>query len=186
MMQRALGDAGFAVFQSERGVSDTYTLTAVQAEAILRMTLGQLVNLEQEKLGTEYQKLLEEITEYLRILSDDKIILGMIRDDCRAEAEASRRAAHGNQRRGNRLDRPGRPDHRRDDGRHDQPQRLHQAHAGQHLSRPAPRRQGHEGGQDRRRRSDRAPVRGQHARLPAVLHQPRQGLLAEGVRPAAA
>ena len=82
MMQRALGDAGFAVFQSERGVSDTYTLTAVQAEAILRMTLGQLVNLEQEKLGAEYQKLLEEITEYLRILSDDKIILAMIRDDC--------------------------------------------------------------------------------------------------------
>jgi len=82
MMRRALGEQGFAVFQSERGVSDTYTLTPVQAEAILRMTLGQLVNLEQEKLGGEYQKLLEEITEYLRILSDDKIILGMIRDDC--------------------------------------------------------------------------------------------------------
>ncbi len=82
MMKRALGDEGFAVFQSERGVRDTYTLTPVQAEAILRMTLGQLVNLEQEKLGGEYRKLLEEIIEYLRILSDDKIILGMIRDDC--------------------------------------------------------------------------------------------------------
>jgi DNA gyrase subunit A len=82
MMKRALGDEGFAIFQSERGVSDTYTLTPVQAEAILRMTLGQLVNLEQEKLGGEHKKLLEEITEYQRILSDDKIILGMIRDDC--------------------------------------------------------------------------------------------------------
>jgi DNA gyrase subunit A len=82
MMRRALGDDGFAVFQSERGVSDTYTLTPVQAEAILRMTLGQLVNLEQEKLGNEYKKLLEEMTEYVRILSDDRIILGMIRDDC--------------------------------------------------------------------------------------------------------
>jgi DNA gyrase subunit A len=82
MMRRALGEDGFKIFQSERGVSDTYTLTAVQADAILRMTLGQLVNLEQEKLGTEHNKLLEEITEYLRILSDDKIILGMIRDDC--------------------------------------------------------------------------------------------------------
>ena len=51
MMQRALGDEGFAVFQEERGEADTYTLTAVQADAILRMTLGQLVNLEQEKLG---------------------------------------------------------------------------------------------------------------------------------------
>ena len=82
MMQRALGEEGFAMFQSERGVSDTYTLTPVQAEAILRMTLGQLVNLEQEKLGGEYRKLLEDIAEYLRILSDDAIILGMIRDDC--------------------------------------------------------------------------------------------------------
>jgi DNA gyrase subunit A len=94
MMQRALGDAGFAVFQSERGVSDTYTLTPVQAEAILRMTLGQLVNLEQEKLSGEYKKLLEEIIEYLRILSDDKIILGMIRDDC---LEVKRK--HGEERR---------------------------------------------------------------------------------------
>ncbi|MEX0978749.1 MAG: DNA gyrase subunit A, partial [Pirellulales bacterium] len=82
MMRRALGESGFALFQSERGVSDTYTLTPVQAEAILRMTLGQLVNLEQEKLAGEYQKLLEEITEYRRILSDDAIILAMIRDDC--------------------------------------------------------------------------------------------------------
>ncbi len=54
----------------------------MQADAILRMTLGQLVNLEQEKLAGEYQKLLDEITEYQRILSDDKIILGMIREDC--------------------------------------------------------------------------------------------------------
>ncbi len=82
MMKRALGDDGFAMFQAERGASDTYTLTPVQAEAILRMTLGQLVNLEQEKLGAEYQKLLEEIAEYQRILSDDAIIMGMIRDDC--------------------------------------------------------------------------------------------------------
>ena len=36
------------------------------------MTLGQLVNLEQEKLGDEHTKLLEEIAEYLRILSDEQ------------------------------------------------------------------------------------------------------------------
>ncbi len=81
MMERALGDAGFAQFQAERGVSATYTLTAVQSDAILKMTLGQLVNLEQEKLAAEYQKLLGEIAEYMRILGDEKIILGMIRDD---------------------------------------------------------------------------------------------------------
>jgi len=81
MMQRALGDDGFAAFVSERGERASYTLTAVQADAILRMTLGQLVNLEQEKLGDEYRKLLEEIAEYDRILSDDKNILAIIRGD---------------------------------------------------------------------------------------------------------
>jgi len=82
LMRRALGDAGFELFQKERGVTENYTLTAVQAEAILRMTLGQLVNLEQEKLGGEFQKLLDEIAEYMRILSDDQNILAIIRNDC--------------------------------------------------------------------------------------------------------
>jgi DNA gyrase subunit A len=81
LMQRALGDEGFAVFQSERGVSENYSLTAVQADAILKMTLGQLVNLEQEKLGGEYRELLTEIAEYLRILSDEQNILAIIRED---------------------------------------------------------------------------------------------------------
>ncbi len=81
LMERALGAAGFADFQSERGVREGYTLTAVQADAILRMTLGQLVNLEQEKLGGEYRELLDEITEYLRILSDEKNILAIVRAD---------------------------------------------------------------------------------------------------------
>jgi DNA gyrase subunit A len=81
MMQRALGDEGFSVFQSERGVADTYTLTAVQADAILRMTLGQLVNLEQQKLGDEHAELLKEIAEHLHILSDDANIRAIIRED---------------------------------------------------------------------------------------------------------
>jgi len=81
MLRRALGDEGFAVFEEERGVRENYTLTPVQADAILRMTLGQLVNLEQEKLGDEYRELLEKITEYLRILSDENNILAIIRDD---------------------------------------------------------------------------------------------------------
>ncbi len=83
MMQRALGDEGFAVFQQERGVADVYHLTPVQADAILRMTLGQLVNLAQEQLAQEYRDLLEEIKEYLRILSDEQNILDIIRDELR-------------------------------------------------------------------------------------------------------
>jgi len=94
MLRRALGDEGFAVFQEERGASETYTLTPVQADAILRMTLGQLVNLEQEKLGNEHRELLEKILEYNRILSDEKNILDIIRSDLR---ELKRK--HGNARR---------------------------------------------------------------------------------------
>ena len=81
LMRRALGDEGFDIFQSERGVRESYTLTPVQSDAILRMTLGQLVNLEQEKLGEEHRNLLSDITEYNRILSDEKNILAMIRED---------------------------------------------------------------------------------------------------------
>jgi DNA gyrase subunit A len=83
MLQRALGEEGFAVFTDERGAQETYTLTPVQADAILRMTLGQLVNLEQEKLAGEHKKLLADICEFLRILSDDKNIHDIIREDLR-------------------------------------------------------------------------------------------------------
>jgi DNA gyrase subunit A len=81
MLERALGDSGFAVLQSERGVAENYTLTPVQSDAILRMTLGQLVNLEQEKLAEEYRNLLADIQEYHRILSDERNIYAIIRED---------------------------------------------------------------------------------------------------------
>jgi len=81
MMRRALGDDGFAVFQEERGEADAYSLTAVQAEAILRMTLGQLVNLEQQRLSDEHAGLIEEIRERLRILSDDANILAIVKEE---------------------------------------------------------------------------------------------------------
>ncbi len=81
MMERALGADGFKVFQDERGVSDIYRLTAVQADAIMKMTLGQLVNLEQERLSGQHAKLLEEIIEFQRILSDEANILAIIRED---------------------------------------------------------------------------------------------------------
>jgi DNA gyrase subunit A len=81
MMARALGENGYRVFVSERGEAAAYTLTAVQADAILRMTLGQLVNLEQDKLGNEHASLLQEITGYLDTLGDEKKIYGIIRAD---------------------------------------------------------------------------------------------------------
>ncbi|MDR0705150.1 MAG: DNA gyrase subunit A [Planctomycetaceae bacterium] len=93
MLERVL-DVGFADFQIERGVRETYTLTPVQADAILRMTLGHLVNLEQEKLGEEYRNLLLEIAEYLKILADENLIRDMIREDLQQI-----KAKHGDKRR---------------------------------------------------------------------------------------
>jgi DNA gyrase subunit A len=81
MLRRALGEEGFGAFLRDRGEAESYTLTPVQTDAVLRMTLGQLVNLEQEKLGGEYNDLLNEIKEYLRILSDENNIRQIIRDD---------------------------------------------------------------------------------------------------------
>lgn len=88
MMQRALGDPGFKEFQSERGESDTYSLTSVQTDAIMAMRLGQLVNLEQDKLSGEHAELLLEINGYLEILSDQQNIFDIIKDDM---VEVSRR-----------------------------------------------------------------------------------------------
>jgi DNA gyrase subunit A len=82
LLNRAIGDAGFAQFQVEWGIADEYALSPVQADAILKMTLGQLVNLEQEKLADEHAKLLEEIAGYLEILGDESKLYAIIRDDC--------------------------------------------------------------------------------------------------------
>ena len=82
-MKEALGEDGFKVFQDERGEASSYALTAVQADAILKMTLGQLVGLEQERLSGEHKALLEEITEYVRILSDEENIRQIIKDESR-------------------------------------------------------------------------------------------------------
>ncbi|KLU03570.1 DNA gyrase subunit A [Rhodopirellula islandica] len=81
MMQRALGDVGFKQFQLERGEADAYTLTSVQTDEILRMRLGQLVNLEQEKLSGEHAELLKEIIDYIEILASPTRINGIIKDD---------------------------------------------------------------------------------------------------------
>lgn len=81
MMQKALGEEGFRQFVLERGESDTYSLTSVQTDEILRMRLGQLVNLEQEKLTDEHANLLAEIADYVDILGSSERIYGIIKED---------------------------------------------------------------------------------------------------------
>ena len=82
MMQRALGDKGYDQFKADQGGDQsTFSLTSVQTDAILAMRLGQLVNLEQDKLIQEHQELLIEIEGYLTILSDVRNIYAIIREE---------------------------------------------------------------------------------------------------------
>jgi len=57
------------------------SLTRMQADAILAMRLQQLTGLEADKLTGEYRNLKLAIQEYERILGDERVILGLIRDD---------------------------------------------------------------------------------------------------------
>jgi len=57
------------------------TLSAAQADAILIMQLQRLVGLEIDKLAEEYNKLTGEIEDYELILSDEKRVLDIIRED---------------------------------------------------------------------------------------------------------
>jgi DNA gyrase subunit A len=58
-----------------------YRTAANQAEAIVAMQLGSLANLERENLRGEHKKLLEDITGYLQLLSDEANIRAVVRED---------------------------------------------------------------------------------------------------------
>jgi len=64
------------------------TLTRVQAEAIGALRLIQLVGLEIEQLAAELRSLHEEIKGYELILSDERRILDIVREDCLAMRQA--------------------------------------------------------------------------------------------------
>lgn len=81
LIARALGDVGYKVFQDERGVAAEYSLSATQSEAIVSMQLGSLAGLERDKLGDEFRQLLDDIIEYLRLLSDEANLLGLVRTE---------------------------------------------------------------------------------------------------------
>lgn len=81
MVARALGEYGFAAYVQENGQQSEYFLSSNQSEAIVSMQLGSLANLEREKLVAEHRSLLDNIAEYLRLLSDESNIRAVIRQD---------------------------------------------------------------------------------------------------------
>ncbi len=56
-------------------------LTGPQADAILTMQLQRLTGLEIEKLAQEYADLTKEIEGYMNILSNEKILMNIIKED---------------------------------------------------------------------------------------------------------
>ena len=65
----------------ERVAAKPVYLTQVQAEAIGRLQLIQLVGLELEKLVEDYRKVVEEIEGYEQILASEAAVLDIIRED---------------------------------------------------------------------------------------------------------
>ncbi len=60
---------------------DGYQLSPVQAQEILNMRLHRLTGLEQEKLTTEYEEILDAVRELLRVLSEPERLLEVIREE---------------------------------------------------------------------------------------------------------
>ena len=58
-----------------------YTLSPIQAQAILDLRLHRLTGLEQDKILDEYKNILELIKKLLGILSDIDVLLQVIRDE---------------------------------------------------------------------------------------------------------
>jgi len=67
--------------EAKDGLISTFSLTDVQAQAILDMRLQRLTGLEQEKIKNEYDELLKSIAWYKEILSNEKIVNKIIKDE---------------------------------------------------------------------------------------------------------
>ncbi len=58
-----------------------FGLTQTQAQAILDMRLQRLTGLEQEKILEEYERVLKDIEWFKKILSEEKIVLDIIKEE---------------------------------------------------------------------------------------------------------
>ena len=66
---------------------ERFGLSDLQAQAIADMRLRALTGLEREKLENEHEELLKKIQELKAILADEKLLLGVIRDEMILTAE---------------------------------------------------------------------------------------------------
>lgn len=60
---------------------EAFGLSEIQAQAILDMRLARLQGLEREKIEAEYAELMEKIAYYKTLLADEKLIMGVVKDE---------------------------------------------------------------------------------------------------------
>ena len=72
---------------AKEGLIQEFSLTDVQAQAIVDMRLRALTGLEREKLENEYAELMQRIGELKAILADRKILLRVIKEEILIIAE---------------------------------------------------------------------------------------------------
>ena len=69
------------IAEAKSRLIERFSLTDVQAQAIVDMRLRALTGLEREKVEGEYAGLMEKIAELKAILADEKKLLGVIREE---------------------------------------------------------------------------------------------------------
>lgn len=79
---------------AKEGLIERFGLSDAQAQAIVDMRLRALTGLEREKLENEHKELLIKIAELKAILADEKLLLGVIKDEMLLTADK-----YGNDRR---------------------------------------------------------------------------------------
>lgn len=83
VLGRALGEVNFQALTREIGVQASYRMTEAQAEAVVRMQLGQLAALESDEILKEYNDLRGKILTYEQLLSNEQNIREVIKTDLR-------------------------------------------------------------------------------------------------------
>ncbi len=67
--------------EAKSGLMERFSLSPIQAQAILDMRLQRLTGLEREKIETEYQALLKDIAWFNEILGSETVVKGLIKDE---------------------------------------------------------------------------------------------------------
>ena len=67
--------------EAKIGLIARFALSEIQAQSILEMRLHRLTGLEREKIVSEYEELMKQITWFKQVLADQHLVMKIIRDE---------------------------------------------------------------------------------------------------------